>query len=264
MAQAAKPVFERRKIYTPDSETAAQEAKIVFTVLSMAADLVLDLDMTVSRAKELFVLALYDRAEKRFRTSTRISLAFDTALRTVKKIKKRYRENAVEDVAGQDYNLRKKVYLMIMDREMELDEIARELPINYEVNYARLAIETLMEMGLCEEKNLGRGKVVYSGKNRPVHMYLGEDDEFENLVEGFDLFLSGLRKAAKQFLVHGERETSMARRFVVRCRPEDVAELKEEVRIALIRKLMELEQRTEELDEEEIAEMEVLLGITPA
>ena len=149
MAQVS-PVFERRKIYKPDEEEATQEAKIVFNVLKMAADLVLDLDLTVARAKELFVLALYDRAEARFRTSTRISLAFDTALRTVKKIKKRYKENGVEEVAGQDYNLRKKVYLMIMDRPMELDEIARELPINYEVNYARLAIETLMEMGLCE------------------------------------------------------------------------------------------------------------------
>ncbi len=263
MAQV-NPVFERRKIYQPDEEEAAQEAKIVFNVLKMAADLVLDLDLTVARAKELFVLALYDRAESRFRTSTRISLAFDTALRTVKKIKKRYKENAVEDVAGQDYNLRKKVYLMIMDRPMELDEIARELPINYEVNYARLAIETLMEMGLCEEKMVGRGKVVYRGLNKPVHMYLGEDDEFENLVEGFGLFLSGLRKACKQILVQGDRDTALARRFVVRVRPDDMAELKEEVRIAVIRKLMELEQRTEDLDEDDIEEMEVLLGVTPA
>ena len=260
----AMPVFERRKIYQPDADVAAQEAKIVFALLGMAADLVLDLDMTVARAKELFTLAMYERAESRFKTSTRISLAFDTALRTVKKIKKKYRENAVEEAAGQDYNLRKKVYLMIMDREMELDEIARELPINYEVNYARLAIETLMEMGLCEEKIIGRGKVVYRGVNRPVHLYLEEDDEFDNLVEGFSLFLSGLRKAAKKILVEGNRETSMARRFVVRCRPEDLSEAKEEVRLAVIRKLMEIEQRTEELDEDDITEMEVLLGVTPA
>jgi len=264
MAQAMPPVFERRKIYQPDADEAAQEAKIVFSLLGMAADLVLDLDMTVARAKELFTLAMYERAESRFKTSTRISLAFDTALRTVKKIKKKYRENAVEDVAGQDYNLRKKVYLMIMDRPMELDEIARELPINYEVNYARLAIETLMEMGLCEEKVIGRGKVVYKGINRPVHLYLGEDDEFENLVEGFSLFLSGLRKACHRILVQGDREQAMARRFVVRCSPDDMQELKEEVRIAVIRKLMEIEQRTEALDEDEIAEMEVLLGVTPA
>ncbi|MDP7114147.1 MAG: hypothetical protein QGH45_19405, partial [Myxococcota bacterium] len=98
----------------------------------------------------------------------------------------------------------------------------------------------------------------------PVHMYLSEDDEFENLIEGFGLFLSGLRKAAKQILVQGDRDTSLARRFVVRVRPEDMAEIKEEVRIALIRKLMELEQKTEELDEDEIQEMEVLLGVTPA
>ncbi len=260
----AMPVFERRKIYQPDADVAAQEAKIVFALLGMAADLVLDLDMTVARAKELFTLAMYQRAEARFKTSTRISLAFDTALRTVKKIKKKYRENAVEDAAGQDYNLRKKVYLMIMDREMELDEIARELPINYEVNYARLAVETLMEMGLCEEKIIGRGKVVYKGVNRPVHLYLEEDDEFDNLVEGFSLFLSGLRKTANKILVEGNRETSMARRFVVRCRPEDMPDLKEEVRIAVIRKLMEIEQRTEELDEDDITEMEVLLGVTPA
>ncbi len=264
MAKAMTPVFEERKIYRPDADTAAREARVVFTLLGMVSDMVLDLDITVGRAKELFVLSLYDRAETRFRTSTRISLAFDTALRTVKKIKKRYRENAVEDTEGQDYNLRKKVYLMIMDREMELDEIARELPINYEVNYARLAIETLMEQGLCEEKVLGRGKVVYRGIHHPGHMYLEVDDEFDNLVEGFDLFLSGLRKACRQILIRGDRETSLARRFVVRCRPEDMEDLKEEVRIAVIRKLMEIEQRTEELSEEDIAEMEVLLGVTPA
>ena len=264
MANATTPIFEQRKIYQPDADTAAKEARVVFTLLGMVSDLVLDLDMTVGRAKELFVLSMYDRAETRFRTSTRISLAFDTALRTVKKIKKRYRENAVEDTAGQDYNLRKKVYLMIMDKEMELDAIARELPINYEVNYARLAIETLMEQGLCEEQVLGRGKVIYRGLNKPGHMYLEEDDEFENLVEGFELFLSGLRKASRQILIRGDRDTSLARRFVVRCRPEDMEDLKEEVRLAVIRTLMEIEQRTEELSEDDIAEMEVLLGVTPA
>ena len=59
-------------------------------------------------------------------------------------------------------------------------------------------------------------------------------------------------------------EGSLARRFVVRCRPEDMEDLNEAVRIAVIRKLMEIEQRTEDLSEEDIAEMEVLLGVTPS
>ena len=56
----------------------------------------------------------------------------------------------------------------------------------------------------------------------------------------------------------------MARRFVVRCRPEEMQELKEEVRLVMIRKLMEIEQRTEDLSDEDVEEMEVLLGVTPA
>ena len=109
----------------PGPHTLAGEARVIFTLLGMVSDIVLDLDMPVSRARELFTLALYDRAEARYRTSTRVSLAFDTALRTVKKIKKRYREGGVEECNGPLFNLRRKVYFMLLDKEMDLDEIAR-------------------------------------------------------------------------------------------------------------------------------------------
>ena len=110
---------ESTEALRPGPHTLAGEAKVVFTLLGMVSDIVLDLDMPVSRARELFTLALYNRAEARYRTSTRVSLAFDTALRTVKKIKKRYREGGVEECNGPLFNLRRKVYFMLLNKEME-------------------------------------------------------------------------------------------------------------------------------------------------
>jgi predicted transcriptional regulator len=230
----------------------------------MVGDLVLDLDMTVGRARELFTLALYERAERRFRTSTRISLAFDTALRTVKKIKKRYKDNGVEDGDGPLYNLRRKVYFMLLEQEMDLDEIARCLPINYEVNYARLSVETLMEKGLVVEVERGRGHLAYRGV-APAGILLDlAPSDSEHLLDGFERFLSSLRKLCTQRLLKGNTDTALARRFIVRVRPEDAKELKDELRAILVEKLMEIEQRGEHLEEEELEDFEVLIGLTPA
>ena len=79
-----------------------------------------------------------------------------------------------------------------------------------------------------------------------------------------DILLSVVLQQFPGIRCIAEESTALARRFVVRVRPDDMADLKEEVRIAVIRKLMELEQRTEDLDEDDIEEMEVLLGVTPA
>ncbi len=83
------PLNDRPPALRPGPHTLVGEARVIFTLLGLVSDVVLDLDMPVSRARDLFTLSLYKRAESRYRTSTRVSLAFDTALRTVKKIKKR-------------------------------------------------------------------------------------------------------------------------------------------------------------------------------
>ncbi len=259
MAEVAAPI--RHKIYQPSRDVAHHETKVLFTLMSMVADLVLDLDVTVTRARDLFVLALYDRAEQRFHTSTRISLAFDTALRTVKKIKRKWREGGMDEGDGPLYNMRRKVYLMLSDREMEIDDISRELPINYEVNYARLAIETLMEQGLVAEK-VESGMVTYKAILPTGHLNLARNLDREASFEGFDRFLSILRKLSRERLVKGNPQ-AMARGYLVRCRPEDVAELKDELRAAMVKTLMTFERRADDLRDDQIREMEVLLGLTP-
>ena len=252
----------------PDSErpgphTLSGEARVVFTLLGMVSDVVLDLDMTVSRARELFTLALYERAEARYRTSTRVSLAFDTALRTVKKIKKRFKEGGVDQCDGPLFNLRRKVYFMLLDREMDLDEIARNLPINYEVNYARLSVDTLMDQGLVEELDRGRGRVTYQAVIPEGYVNFFREDH-EAVLEGFNRFLSAMHKVVRERLLRGNSDTALARGFVARVRAEDQAELVDDIRAAIVRTLMDYEMRADGLTEEEVADMEVLVGLAPS
>jgi len=247
----------------PGRHTLTGEARVVFNLLGMVSDIVLDLDMPISRARDIFTLALYERAEKRYRTSTRVSLAFDTALRTVKKIKKRYKDGAVEQGDGPMFNLRRKVYFMLLDREMNLEEIARELPINYEVNYARLSVETLMAQGLVEENDHGRGRITYTALIPEGYVNFFREDH-EAVLLGFERFLSAVRKVVRHRLLRGNSETAMARGFIARVRAEDCTELNEDLRIAVVRTLMEYEQRAEGVDDDEIKPMEVLVGLAPS
>ncbi len=261
MGQLA-PLDDRPQALRPGPHTLAGEARVVFTLLGMVSDIVLDLDMPVSRARDLFTLALYNRAEERYKTSTRVSLAFDTALRTVKKIKKRYRENGVEEGDGPHFNLRRKVYFMLLDKEMDLDEIARELPINYEVNYARLSVETLMDQGLVEELDRGRGRISYRALVPENYVNFFREDH-DAVLEGFDRFLVAMRKVVRERLLRGNGETAMARGFLARVRPEDREDLNDDIRAAIVRTLMEYEMRADGLDDDDVSEMEVLVGVAP-
>ncbi len=262
MGQLA-PLKDRPPALRPGPHTLGGEAKVVFTLLGMVSDIVLDLDMPVSRARDLFTLSLYKRAENRYKTSTRVSLAFDTALRTVKKIKKRFREGGVEEGDGPHFNLRRKVYFMLLDREMDLDQIARELPINYEVNYARLSVETLMDQGLVEEIDRGRGRISYRAVIPEGYVNFFREDH-EAVLEGFERFMAAMRKVVRERLLRGNGETAMARGFVARVRPEDREDLNDDLRAAVVRTLMEYEMRADGLDDDEISEMEVLVGVAPA
>lgn len=257
------PLKDRPPALRPGPHTLDGEAKVIFTLLGMVSDVVLDLDMPVSRARDLFTLSLYKRAENRYKTSTRVSLAFDTALRTVKKIKKRFREGGVEEGDGPRFNLRRKVYFMLLDREMDLDQIARELPINYEVNYARLSVETLMDQGLVEEIDRGRGRISYRAVIPEGYVNFFRDDH-EAVLEGFERFMAALHKVVRERLLRGNGDTAMARGFVARVRPEDREDLNDDLRAAIVRTLMEYEMRADGLDGDEISEMEILVGVAPA
>ncbi|MCP4873680.1 MAG: hypothetical protein GY898_33760 [Proteobacteria bacterium] len=257
------PLNDHPPALRPGPHTLVGEARVIFTLLGLVSDVVLDLDMPVSRARDLFTLSLYKRAEARYRTSTRVSLAFDTALRTVKKIKKRYREGAVDEGEGPHFNLRRKVYFMLLDREMDLDEIARELPINYEVNYARLSVETLIDGGLVEEIDRGRGRITYKGIVPEGYVNFFREDH-EAVLEGFERFLSAMRKVVRERLLRGNGDTAMARGFVARLRPEDREDFNDDIRAAIVRTLMEYEMRADGLADDDIAEMEILVGVAPS
>ena len=247
----------------PGPHTLAGEARVVFTLLGFVSDIVLDLDMPVNRARDLFTLALYRRAESRYRTSTRVSLAFDTALRTVKKIKKRFRDDGVEDGEGPHFNLRRKVYFLLLDRELDVDEIARELPINFEVNYARLSLETLLEQGLVEEIDRGRGHVTYRAIVPTGYVNFFREDH-ESAVQGFERFLGALRKVVRERLLRGNSKTALARGFVARVRAEDMEEFADDLRASVVRLLMEYESRAEGSADADLRDMELLLGLAPA
>jgi predicted transcriptional regulator len=257
------PLSTLPESHRPGPHTVVGESKVVFALLGMVADVVLDVDMTVSRARDLFTLALYERAEKRYKTSTRVSLAFDTALRTVKKIKKKYRENGVEEGEGPLYNLRRKVYFMLLKQEMDLDEIARELPINYEVNYARLSVDTLTDQGLVEEIDRGRGHITYRAVIPEGYVNFFSEDH-DAVIAGFERFLAATRKVVVERLLKANGSTALARGFVARVRPDDQEDLADDLRAAMVRTLMEYERRAEGLEDEEVAEMEVLIGLSPS
>ncbi len=257
------PLGDHPPALRPGPHTLEGEARVVFTLLGLVSDIVLDLDMPVSRARDLFTLSLYNQAEERYKTSTRVSLAFDTALRTVKKIKKRFREGAVENGDGPHFNLRRKVYFLLLDRELDLDEISRELPINYEVNYARLSVETLMDQGLVEEIDRGRGRVTYRAIIPEGYVNFFREDQ-ESVLEGFARFLTAMRKVVRERLLRGNGDTAMARGFVARLRPEDAEDFNDDIRAAIVRTLMEYEMRADGLDSNEVAEMEILVGVAPA
>lgn len=247
----------------PGPHTLPGEARVIFTLMGLVADVVLDLDMPVVRARDLFTLALYKRAEDRFRTSTRVSLAFDTALRTVKKIKKRLREDGLDEGDGPLFNLRRKVYFLLLEGDKELDDIQRELPINYEVNYARLSLETLMEQGLVQEIDQGRGVVTYRAVIPEGYVNFFREDH-EAVLEGFVRFTTALRKVVRERLLRGNGETAMARGFVARIRPQDREDLNDDIRAAIVRTLMEYEMRADGMDDSDISEMEVLVGVAPS
>jgi predicted DNA-binding transcriptional regulator len=259
----ATPITASSEAHRPGQHTLEGEARVVFTLLGLVSDIVLDLDMPVTRARDLFTLALYRKAESRYRTSTRVSLAFDTALRTVKKIKKRFRDGGVEQGEGPHFNLRRKVYFMLLDREMDLDEIARELPINYEVNYARLSVETLLEQGLCEELDRGRGHVTYRALIPEGYVNFFREDH-EAAVAGFERFLSAMRKVVRERLLRGNSQTALARGFVARVRQEDAEEFADDLRAAVVRLLMEYESRADGLGDEQLMDMELLIGLAPS
>ena len=238
-----------------------RESRVIFALFGMVAELILDLDITAARARELFTLALFERAQERYGSNTRVSLAFDSALRTVKKIKSRLRKQGLEAGSGNAYNLRRKVYLLLMERERNLSELAAELPINFEVNYARLAVDTLRSQGLVKAVDGRPG--YYQAVLPDGHLALGDGEDEAETLDGFRRYLSGIAGLAKSRLLGGSRDESMARYFVARVRRDQLEDISDRLRAAVIKVLMEAEVEAQSHSDGGLVDLDVMLGALP-
>jgi len=120
---------------------------ILRCVMGIVSEIALDLDITWSQARELFAGTLFERAERRYSTAPRIASALDTSLRTVKQYRHRRREDEAKP-APPTFNMRRRVLHYLDERPRTLEEIEEQLPVGSDVNYARSAVQSLVEDGL--------------------------------------------------------------------------------------------------------------------
>ena len=118
--------------------------------MSIASEIALDLDVTWSQARELFAGTLFERAEHRYGTAPRIAAALDTSLRTVKQYRHRRREDEAQP-STPTFNMRRRVLHLLDEGPRTLEEIEEALPVGSDVNYARSAVQSLIEDGLVVE-----------------------------------------------------------------------------------------------------------------
>jgi hypothetical protein len=218
--------------------------------------------MTAAHARELFKLALFERAQQRYGSNTRVSLAFDQALRTVKKIKAQLKRKGLEAEGNAAYNLRRKVYLLLLERERTLSELAGELPINFEVNYARLAVDTLTEQGLVQACDNRPG--YYRAVRPSGHLLLETGHDEREVLDGFKRYLTGVARLTRKRLLDPDPDESIARYFVARVGRSQLQDVNERLREAVIAVLMEAEADAERAKPADVVDMDVMLGSVPS
>lgn len=129
----------------PDADQRA--IHILRCVMGIVSEIALDLDVTWSQARELFAATLFERAEGRYATAPRIASALDTSLRTVKQYRHRRREDEAAPPPP-TFNMRRRVLHLLDQGPRTLAEIEEQLPVGSDVNYARSAVQSLLEDGL--------------------------------------------------------------------------------------------------------------------
>lgn len=122
----------------------ARALAILDAVLGMAAEVVLDLDVTWNQARERFGKVLFERAEERYGTAPRIAAALDTSLRTVKQYRHRRREE-VEEPPEPTFNMRRRILHLLDDGPRTLVDLERVLPAGSDTNRVRSAVASLVE-----------------------------------------------------------------------------------------------------------------------
>lgn len=168
----------------PDANERA--VQILRAVMAISSEIALDLDVTWSQARELFAATLFERAEGRYATAPRIAAALDTSLRTVKQYRHRRREGEAAP-ADPTFNMRRRVLHLLDKRPHSLEEIEEALPLGSDVNYARSAVQSLVEDGLVV-RDPATGRLSQPDESF-VPWYLRPnihpDEEIQTLCNGF-------------------------------------------------------------------------------
>lgn len=125
----------------------ARALSILDAVLGMAAEVVLDLDVTWNQARERFGKVLFERAEERYGTAPKVAAALGTSLRTVKQYRHRRRAEAGAPPEPM-FNLRRRVLHLLDDGPKRIADLERVLPTGSDTNRVRSAVGSLEQEGL--------------------------------------------------------------------------------------------------------------------
>jgi len=167
----------------PDADRRA--VHVLQTVMGIACELALDLDVTWAEARDTFAATLFERAERRYGTAPRIAAALDTSLRTVKQYRHRRREDAAAP-AEPTFNMRRRVLHVLERGPVTLADVEALMPAGSDVNYARSAVQSLVDDGLVVREPPDRLRLA---DDTVVPWYLRPElhpgEKFEALCQNF-------------------------------------------------------------------------------
>lgn len=131
---------------------ADRATEILKSVMLLASEIALDLEMTSDETRELFAATLFERAEVRHESAANTAAALATTLRTVQNYRKRRQEAPSPHL----FNMRRRVLHMLDGGPADLPAIEKRLPPGSDMSYAKSALRSLIKDGLVvKDKRLG-------------------------------------------------------------------------------------------------------------
>jgi hypothetical protein len=138
----AEPPRDKRPT-GPDADERAEH--ILRAVLAVAAEIALDLETTWPCARDTFASVLFERAERRYTSASRVAAALGTSMRLVKQYRSRRRHGPD---APSRFNARRQVLHALDDGPCSPGDLVRHFPVGSDVNFARSAVQSLVHDGL--------------------------------------------------------------------------------------------------------------------
>jgi hypothetical protein len=118
---------------------------ILRSVLSIAAEIALDLETTWPCARDTFANVLFERAERRYSSASRVAAALGTSMRLVKQYRSRRRRGPG---APSRFNARRQVLHALDAGPIAPADLERRFPVGSDVNFARSAVQSLVQDGM--------------------------------------------------------------------------------------------------------------------